>query len=461
MELIGFKEAVYFRKHLRQVKHVTMNPYGPGVVRIHLVPPKFSLNKDIPSVVILNGQDILPVNLSWAILLSAFIDEINPYHEQEIADGDWECIVSKTIASVHRVYRRVTAQMLKDDLWRIISTLKDIARGEKPQEDIGLVSIGAYAKHMKAPHRMDLMISSMESNGRWNCNQKCLHCYAAGQRMAACAELPAEAWKEIIRKCREAGIPQLTFTGGEPTMRAELVELVQEAKWFVTRLNTNGINLTEELCRALYAADLDSVQITLYSSLPAEHNALVGAENWEKTVAGIKNALSANLSVSINTPLCTINKDYLETLKFVRALGVRYLSCSGLIFAGNAEKAKSIGTQLTGEELCGILQEAFAYCKENHMEISFTSPGWVPGEQLLAYGFTSVPTCGACLSNMAVAPDGKVMPCQSWLSEDALGDMRIDEWRKIWNNPRCRQIRNTAGKMEQKCLLREKATENK
>lgn len=41
-----------------------------------------------------------------------------------------------------------------------------------------------------------------------------------------------------------AGIPQLTFTGGEPTMRNDLVSLVHAAQWFVTRLNTNGRMLT-------------------------------------------------------------------------------------------------------------------------------------------------------------------------------------------------------------------------
>ena len=57
------------------------------------------------------------------------------------------------------------------------------------------------------------------------------------------------------------------------------------------------------------------------------------------------------------------------------------------------------------------------------MEISFTSPGWVAEEKLTELGLV-IPSCGACLSNMAIAPDGEVVPCQSWLGEDAgLGNM--------------------------------------
>jgi MoaA/NifB/PqqE/SkfB family radical SAM enzyme len=454
MTFIGFKEALYLKRHLQEVKHVTVNPNGSDVLRIHMIPPRWSLNKSIPSVIVVNGQDIVPINLSWAILLSSFIDEITPYDGKEIKGSDWESIVGKSIKRVKRVYLTVKVQTLKDDLWTIINTLTSIAHGTTPEADIGQISIGDYAEHMTAPHRMDLMISSMAKNDGWNCNQKCLHCYAAGQKLAEAAELPTHSWKEIIDKCRKAGIPQLTFTGGEPTLRDDLVELVEHSKWFITRLNTNGVCLSPELCHKLAEASLDSVQVTLYSADPAKHNALVGADNWESTITGIKNAVSAQLNLSINTPLCTINSDYVETLKLAHGLGIQYISCSGLILTGSACGEESAATQLTSGELYGILKDAFAYCKEHSMDISFTSPGWLSAEQLDGIGFISKPTCGACLSNMAIAPDGKVIPCQSWLSQDALGNMLTDRWEAIWDSPNCQRIRKESSKLEQKCQLR-------
>ena len=105
----------------------------------------------------------------------------------------------------------------------------------------------------------------------------------------------------VIQKCRAAGIPQLTFTGGEPTMRNDLVNLVHAAQWFVTRLNTNGRMLTSALCRELADASLDSVQVTLYSADEAIHNTLVGAPGYADTISGIRNAVEAGLNVSINT----------------------------------------------------------------------------------------------------------------------------------------------------------------
>ncbi len=454
MVFIGLNEAQYLKKHLAEVKHVTLNPNGSDVLRIHMIPPKRRFNKDVPCAVVVNGQDIVPLNLSWAILLSAFMDAIAPYDGKGMQPGDWESIVAETIRSVNTVYRGVKEDRLRDDLWTIISTLADISQGKKPQADIGQISIGEYAKHMKAPHRMDLMISSMTRGESWNCNQKCLHCYAAGQTLASAQELSTREWTRIIDRCREAGIPQITFTGGEPTLRGDLAELVDHSKWFITRLNTNGVLLTKDLCARLHEASLDSVQITLYAAEAEAHNALVGADNWDKTVAGIQNALEASLSVSVNTPLCALNRDYLKTLGFVRGLGVRYLTCSGLIIAGSAKSAESTGTQLSAEALETILGDAYRYCAANGMELSFTSPGWVPENRLRDIGFTSIPTCGACLSNMAVSPDGRVVPCQSWLSADALGSMLTDPWEKIWDSPACRKIREESARMAHRCPLR-------
>ena len=89
------------------------------------------------------------------------------------------------------------------------------------------------------------------------------------------------------------------------------------------------------------------------------------------------------------------------------------------------------------------------------MELDFTSPGWLKEETLRALGLTLVPSGGACLSNMAVAPDGGVIPCQSWLSSQPLGNILADDWDKIWQSERCAAIRAKSAKMEQLCQLRQ------
>lgn len=447
------KEIEYAKAHFNEVHHTTINPEGPGVVRIHLVPPVLDGDEIGPSVAIINGQDIIPVGASWSILLTEFIEEVNKYSGKEISEADFVKIETETFKRVKKVYPLIPVSFFKKDLFRMMDTFKRVAYREPVEENIGYLSIGDYASYMKAPHRMDLMVSAMEKGGEWNCNQRCVHCYAAGQKNSKEEELSTEDWKKIIEKCRKEGIPQLTFTGGEPTMREDLFELIESAKWFVTRLNTNGIKLTKEYCEKLKEASLDSMQITFYSSDEQIHNTLVGAKMYQYTVDGIKNALEAGISVSINTPLCTLNKDYVKTLEFLHSLGVLYVTCSGLITTGNAEKESSEKLQLSTDEIKEILKEAVEYCAENKMEISFTSPGWVENSFCECLGINP-PTCGACLSNMAITPSGNVVPCQSWLSDDALGNFLNNDWSSIWNSDKCRERRDYSAKMEGLCPLR-------
>ena len=452
MSHMTWREKRYRRAHLSCARHITLDPKGPGVVRIHMIPPRTESPED-PFLLLLNGAQLVPLTLSWAVLLANFMDRLEPFSGCEISEEDWAGMVRGAVDETHRTYPRTDRALLQEDLELMLRSLVAIAQGREPDVAVGALTLGEYADKMSAPHRMDLMVSAMTRGGAWHCNQKCLHCYAAGQPMGESRELTTAEWKDVLARLRAANIPQVTFPGGEPTLRGDLVELVDAAQWFVTRLNTNGRLLTPQLCRALAEASLDSVQVTLYAADAEAHNALVGAPGFDETVRGIRNAVDAGLIVSVNTPLCSLNRDYAATLRFAAALGVRYATCSGLIPSGGAEGAESRATRLSAEELTEILQSAVAAAHELSMELDFTSPGWLPEQTLRALGLHLIPSCGACLSNMAVAPDGTVIPCQSWLGGTALGNILTDDWDKIWQSQRCAAIRAKSAKMEQLCQL--------
>lgn len=452
MKYLSYGERAFLRGHLNRVRHVTLDPDGPGVVRIHLIPCT-KPDRDTPFVAILNGQDILPLNLSWAILLTNLIEALQPHAGTELKDSDWSAINAQAVAATRKIYRKTEPLQIESDLQMMLDTLIAVAQGKEPPLHIQPISLAQYAPRMAAPHRMDLMISTMVKDNAWHCNQKCLHCYAANQPLSAVPEMDTDQWLAVIEKCRGIGIPQLTFTGGEPTLRQDLVKLVQAAQWFVTRLNTNGRMLTSALCKDLRAASLDAVQITFYSADEAVHNELVGVDGYTDTVNGIKNALAAGLNVSLNTPLCSLNKDYRATVEFAYDQGIRYLTCSGLIPAGNAAESASKSVRLTPEELTEVLRPAMDFALSHGMEVNFTSPGWLDEDTLTGLGFAQIPSCGACLSNMAVAPDGTVLPCQSWLTGHGLGHILRTPWNRIWRSPECCAIRMESARMKRLCQL--------
>lgn len=454
MKTMTLLERRYRRKHLDCVRHITLDPKGPGVVRIHMIPPRTEDSHD-PFLLLLNGAQLLPLNLSWAILLANFMDQMEPFAGKEIEETDWQAMANRAVSVTRRTYPGTRRSALLSDLELMLRSLVAVARGNEPDVEVGTLTLSEYAEKMSAPHRMDLMVSAMTRDGVWHCNQKCLHCYAAGQPVGETREMTTEEWKEALARLRKANIPQVTFTGGEPTLREDLVELVEAAQWFVTRLNTNGRALTPELCQKLYEASLDSVQVTLYAADGESHNALVGVNGFDDTVQGIRNAVEAGLIVSVNTPLCTLNRDYAATLRFAHSLGVRYATCSGLIPSGSAEGEASRATALSPEELAEILRDATATAQALGMELDFTSPGWLDEKTLRNMGLNLIPSCGACLSNMALAPDGSVVPCQSWLGGVTLGHILNDDWATIWDSEKCRAIRAESAKMEHICQLRQ------
>ena len=102
-----------YMQTMTDVMHTTLNPEGPGVVRIHLVPPKQQEDMGNVSVAIINGQDIIPVNLSWAILLTEFIKEVNHYHGRAITEEDSKAISRAVIRNMRKIYPLLPGRIIR------------------------------------------------------------------------------------------------------------------------------------------------------------------------------------------------------------------------------------------------------------------------------------------------------------------------------------------------------------
>lgn len=162
------RELDYAAKRFNEVHHTTLNPEGPGVVRIHLLPPKtdFENGQIYPGTAIINGQDVIPVNISWSVLLTELIGEVNKYSGKQINQEEVNKIVDNTCRAVKKTYPLISKKRLRNDIFRIMKTFADIAYGNPVEEYIDYISLGDYAQFMNAPHRMDLLVSAMTKEGR-------------------------------------------------------------------------------------------------------------------------------------------------------------------------------------------------------------------------------------------------------------------------------------------------------
>ena len=133
-------EAAKYKSWKNGVIHTTLNPDGPGSVRIHLIPPRWHLFGKSPYVMILNGYYILPLGYSWSILLGNFIQEVNRYEGRPVDDADMAHIADAAVKKTRAVWH-VPKQQLRHDLDDMLSMLYQVARGGEPAHGIEPLSL--------------------------------------------------------------------------------------------------------------------------------------------------------------------------------------------------------------------------------------------------------------------------------------------------------------------------------
>lgn len=425
----------------------TFDPKGPGVARIFLIPLKPGL-KPRDSLLLIN-QWTVSVSSSWARLLRIFIEELNEKATpgKEIDTETLSVVTAGTALRMGRFYPKTPRETFESDLRELVNIILAVARGQEvPNGVFQGTTLADNAKFLRAPLRMDLMVSSLRSASKRACPLNCGICYGKDQELMGVEPMPYSDWIQVVRILGRIGVPDITYTGGEPLVNKHIVGLVEFSQSHTTRINTSGVPLTADMARQLYQANLDGIQITCYSNTPFIHDQLVGRPGaWGMTISGIKHALDAGLLTSINTPILRQNWNYANTLRFFSSLGIRYVTCSGLIPAGGAQL--TLDNAVIRDELYEIVAKAVETAHELEMEINFTSPGALTDEQLHKLGL-QIPICGAGLENMAVSPGGQVVGCQSALGEkDKLGHILNDEWHHIWDSRKCREMRKrSAGK---------------
>lgn len=99
------KEIKEYLNSINEVSQITFNPNGPGSVRVHLIPPK-KIKLGVAWVVIVNGQDVLPLTTGWAILLREFINVATQYDGKELDDAEIKKLLNLTVTNVKKYLKK-------------------------------------------------------------------------------------------------------------------------------------------------------------------------------------------------------------------------------------------------------------------------------------------------------------------------------------------------------------------
>jgi len=374
-----------------------------------------------------DGQGLLVINANTVL----YLNETATAHAYFFMQGMPTDTAVKKIRGMYKVNKKTA----KRDHEKLIYTVSTLAQTEEvcPISFLDVKSVEPFTQQFSAPFRMDLALT-------FRCQNNCVHCYAGGPHETE--ELTSEQWKKVIERLHQIGVFILTFTGGEPTLREDLPELLRYAqnKGMVTGLVTNGRRLKDKnYVKTLENVGLDFVQVTLESHKAQIHDLMTETKgSWKETVTGIKNIVSTKIYTTTNTTLSKHNtSDFLETVDFIKKLGVAGFGCNSLIYSGKVTEIsnKFVVSVETLKELLPKVHD-----KANQLGLKFL---WYTPTQYCRFNPVSlglgVKSCTAAMVNMCVGPNGDVYPCQSYF--ESLGNILRDEWQKIWNHSLALSIR--------------------
>lgn len=329
-----------------------------------------------------------------------------------------------------RRYKSLDKAKAVEDYHEVRRQLIEFIHGDKEVVDvIGSDRPTFGSDDFPAPYRMDLILT-------YRCQNRCAHCYNEPRELK---ELSLVEWKQVITRTWQLGIPQVVFTGGEPTLVQGLDELVAKSEELgqVTGLVTNGRMLGRPgYLRDLIAKGLDHVQVTVLSHIPEVHDRLVADQGaWWETIEGLKVALAEDIYVSTNTTIMRSNSQEMEgTMRFLVSLGVKNIAFNTIIRSGKGKDAEGIGY----DELKELMGRLKAIAAESGVRLMWYTP--TPYCELNPVNLElGIKQCSACSINMAVEPDGSVLPCQSYYRP--LGNILHDRWESIWDHELCKSIR--------------------
>ena len=201
------------------------------------------------------------------------------------------------------------------------------------------------------------------------------------------------------------GIPHVIFTGGEPSLRDDLIELIRYAEDLgqVTGLLTDGIRLDEnDFFDALLQTGLDHMLILLEPDL--EHM-------WES----IQQSAASDIYTTVHLTLTPENRDnlksYLERLSTLEVPSVSF-SASTEDLDDDLAAAQEYAANL---DISLVWDTPVPYSQKNPFALEFKGRERPPG---------------AGHAWLYVEPDGDVLPDQE--INEVLGNLVRDPWDQIW-----------------------------
>jgi radical SAM protein with 4Fe4S-binding SPASM domain len=173
------------------------------------------------------------------------------------------------------------------------------------------------------------------------CNLRCRHCAVVFEGAPTDQVLPTPEIIRILDEAADAGVEAVAFSGGEPLVRLDCLDLLEHASKVIDQvtLATNGTLIDDRIARRLVELGV-TVQISVDGAAPAVHDAVRGLGSFSRTWRGIDALLRAGIGgrLGLNVTLMRPNvARALEIVELAAAKGIAGVRFNGLLRMGQAD----------------------------------------------------------------------------------------------------------------------------
>jgi len=151
----------------------------------------------------------------------------------------------------------------------------------------------------------------------YRCNFDCIHCYCKGSEDRG-RELTTAEWKEIFDEIHREGCMWLTFSGGDPLVRDDFLELYAYAKkkGFIITLFTNGQAFTDKIVDYLVKSPPYLIEITLNGITRDTYEVITRVKgSFERVMGTIKDLNKKGIRLILKSNCLKQNKDEIAKIK--------------------------------------------------------------------------------------------------------------------------------------------------
>jgi pyrroloquinoline quinone biosynthesis protein E len=243
------------------------------------------------------------------------------------------------------------------------------------------------------------------------CPLQCGYCSNPVEMERAGNELTTDEWKKVLTELAEIGVLQVHFSGGEPTVRKDLVELVKHATdaGLYTNLITSAVLFTRDKLEALADAGLAHIQISFQASDPALANRIGGFKNGHaKKLEAAGWARELGLPLTVNAVMHRQNLEQLpEMIDLAVALDADRMEVANVQYYGWALKNRTalMPTEAQVDEATRVVEDARTRLK-GILEIDYVVPDYYAIRPKKCMG-------GWGRQFFNITPSGKVLPCHA------------------------------------------------